>query len=352
MRTYQKTRALFSIRRVIALLLALLLPMNAFAAEDTPAQIYLYGEIHGQKAIYQQELDAWGACYARGMRHLFVEYAYYTAEYLNLWMRADNDELLSQLYQDWEGTLIHNMDTLSFLRAIKQRYPETIFHGTDIGHQYGSTGMRYLQLLRDSGQENSPAYFRTQEAIDQGRTYYTGFNEAYRENTMTENFRQAFDALDSEDVMGIYGSAHVDADGTDFLTGTVPTMAAQLRETYGEALHTQILALPEEMMKPMTMAGKRYSAVSIGEIDLSSLNKDYCKAAFYRLESAYADAKKRPLTGNSLPENNFPASIEVGQVFAICYKKKGGQTEWKYFRTDGKLWNEMLLAEEFSVETE
>lgn len=351
MRKLSNTRALFPIRRVIALLLALLLPMNAFAA-DTPAQIYLYGEIHGQKAIYQQELDAWGACYARGMRHLFVEYAYYTAEYLNLWMQADNDDILSQLYQDWEGTLIHNMDTLSFLRAIKQQYPETIFHGTDIGHQYGSTGMRYLQLLRNSGQENSPAYLRTQEAIDQGRTYYTSFNEAYRENTMTENFRQAFDALDGEDVMGIYGAAHVDADGTDFLTGTVPTMAAQLRETYAEALHTQILALPEETAKPLSMAGKQYSAVNIGEIDLTAMNAGYQKAAFFRLENAYADAKTFPLTGDSLPENNFPASIEAGQVFAVRYEKKDGQSEWKYFRTDGKLWNEMLLAEEFAVEAE
>lgn len=78
------------------------------------------------------------------MRHLFVELSYYTAEFLNIWMQSDNDNILELVYNDWNGTALYNPYTKEFFKNIKNKCPETIFHGTDVGHQYHSTGERFL----------------------------------------------------------------------------------------------------------------------------------------------------------------------------------------------------------------
>ena len=88
--------------------------------EKSVGQIYLYGELHGNKTIFEKELELWKSFYdEQNMRHLFVEFPYYTAEFLNLWMDAEDDTILNQLYQDWDGTAIHTEDTLDFFRKIK-----------------------------------------------------------------------------------------------------------------------------------------------------------------------------------------------------------------------------------------
>ncbi len=68
-------------------------------------QIYLYGEQHGSDPILEKELELWhGFYHNEGMRHLFIEFPYYTAQLLNIWMEADNDEILNAVYEDWAGT--------------------------------------------------------------------------------------------------------------------------------------------------------------------------------------------------------------------------------------------------------
>jgi len=53
------------------------------------------------------------------MRHLFVELPYYTAEFLNIWMKSDSDEILDELYNDWIGTALYNPYTKEFYKKIK-----------------------------------------------------------------------------------------------------------------------------------------------------------------------------------------------------------------------------------------
>ena len=53
---------------------------------------------------------------------------------------------------------------------------QIIFHGTDVGHQYGTTGERFLRYLKSKQQQNIPAYLRAQEIIQQGIAYYSGSN--------------------------------------------------------------------------------------------------------------------------------------------------------------------------------
>ena len=91
---------------LLALLVVMLCAFKSCTADkpETPpqpstGQIYLYGELHGNDNIYAAELEQWQSYYQeQNMRHLFVELPYYTAEFLNLWLQADNDDILNEIY--------------------------------------------------------------------------------------------------------------------------------------------------------------------------------------------------------------------------------------------------------------
>lgn len=106
------------------------------------------------------------------MRDLFVEFPYTDAQFLNLWMQADDDELLDLQFKDWGGTEGGTEVEKNFLKQIKEQYPETVFHGTDVGHTWESTGPRYLAYLEANGQKDSEEYRRAQENMEQGKRYY------------------------------------------------------------------------------------------------------------------------------------------------------------------------------------
>ena len=143
---YAKTKRMASLLCVLLLVLACF-GCSAPAGGTEKGQIYLYGELHSVPEINQKEFEIWDYYYhEEGMRHLFVEYPYFMAEYLNQWMQAEDDAILDQIYQDIEGTQGHAQATLDFLHSIKENCPETVFHGTDeetlsrgIGHLYGSS---------------------------------------------------------------------------------------------------------------------------------------------------------------------------------------------------------------------
>ena len=224
----------------LCMLLLCLLAPAAFAEQSTgsPAagQIYLCGETHATEDHIQRELALWNDLYQQGVRHLFVELPSYAASYLNLWMKADDDSILDRLYQEWSGTAMDSPVTRTFYQTIKAQYPETVFHGFDVGHQYNTTGNRYRLRLILSGQMGSADWALTQDTIRQGKTYYQTQDNAFRENQMAANLIHAFEALpDGTSIMVITGSAHSNLYGMD-VSGTVPCLANQLRQAYGSAL--------------------------------------------------------------------------------------------------------------------
>ena len=316
--------------------------------------IYLYGEEHASEVILEEEFELWNTYYHdNGMRDLFIELPYYSAEFLNLWMKSDNDDILEQLYRDWEGTAIHSQVVLDFYKQIKSECPETVFHGTDVGHQYQSTGERYLADLQETGQSSSSEQYQlAQEAIEQGQHYYQYSDDVYRENTMTENFIREFDRLNGVDVMGIYGAAHIGIDALDYTTNTIPCMANQLHERYGDAVHAEDLTLVHDAytVDTVQIGEKEYSASYFGKTDLSAILPDYQCREFWRLENAYDDFKDCPTTGNVLPYDNYPMEIDVGQIFMIKYTKADGSVITEYHRSDGHAWRGELATEEFSIE--
>lgn len=315
-----------------------------------PGDIFLYGEQHAVEGILEKELELWLSYYQNnGMRDLFVELPYYDAEYLNLWMQSADDVILEQLYQEWEGTALHAQAVLDFYKRIKADCPETVFHGTDVGHQYDTTGKRFLAYLESQGKEQSETYRRAMENIEQGRYYYEHADMVYRENKMVENFIREYDRLDGADIMGIYGNAHTAVGAMDYETRSVPCMAGQLHEKYGDALHTEDLTLQNEAERVDTIEidGKAYTASYFGKVDLSAVFPDFQCREFWRLEDAYGDFKNRPVTGNVLPYNNYPMAIEPGQVFLIVYTKADGTVIREYHRSDGNMWQGVYATEEF-----
>jgi len=315
--------------------------------------IYLYGEEHGKEKILNKELELWGEHYKQGMRHLFREAPYYSAEFLNIWMQSDSDEILDEIYDDLARTPAHNPYFKDFYKTIKSQYPETIFHGTDVGHQYDTTGERYLEYLRNNNLEDSEQYLLTKDAIRQGKFFYQYDDHTYRENMMTENFIREFDKLDGENVMGIYGAAHTGLDSMDFYN-TVPCMANQLKERYDDNVNSEDLSGLAKEIEPLRVdtikvAGKDYKASYFGIQDLSSL-RGYDFREFWRLEDAYDDFKDSPKNGNVLPYDNYPTLIETGQVFVTDVTKTDGSIEREYYRSDGNEWQGLPSTEGFTVE--
>ncbi len=323
-------------------------------SEPTPSQgkIYLYGEIHGVEDILNKEFELWRDYYHNNnMRHLFVELPYYTTEYLNIWMKSDNDGILDALYEDWKGTLAYNILIKKFYQNIKKECPETILHGTDVGHQNNTTGIRYLKYLELNKLKDSEQYLLTKEVIEQGIIYTTNDDHVYRENKMVENFIREFDKLDGEEIMGIYGAAHTGLDALDN-TNSVPCMAKQLKERYGDNIYSEDLSwIANEPIRIDTIKinGKEYKASYFGNEGMS-WSDAYTSREFWRLENAYDDFKENPKTGYGLPYNNYIMQVEKEQVFVIDYTKKDGSIERKYYRSDGNIWDNLPTTDEFNVD--
>lgn len=230
-------------RKSFLILICFLLIFSGCSKIDSydSGAVYLYGESHGNEKVLDKELEIWQKHYDLGYRHLFVELAYYHGELLNLWMQSNDDKILNELFEDWQGTAGYNEYSYNFYKSIKESCPETIFHGTDIGHQYETSGQRYLKYLEENGFEDSEKYEFTLKSIKQGEIYYRNNNRLYREKTMTENFIREFESLDGKSVVGFYGASHTDPKASAYGTKDVPCMAKRLYEKYGNSLHTKSL---------------------------------------------------------------------------------------------------------------
>ena len=194
-------------------------------------QIMLYGEAHGFREYYDIEFECWQELYGKGCRDLFVELPYYSAEFLNIWMYEDNDELIDQFFEEIQGTQSAVDEYNDFFHEIKSECPGTVFHGTDVGHQNDTTGKRYLRYLEENGLTDSEEYAKALECMRQGDEFHanddthTGMSPI-RESYMVSNFIRDYTG---GTVMGIYGSYHTDLNNPDL-------MAGQLKSHYGDVM--------------------------------------------------------------------------------------------------------------------
>jgi len=316
-------------------------------------QIYLYGEEHGVTAIIDKEYELWYDYYHNHeMRHLFIEASYCSAGFLNLWMQAEDDDLLDRLFVEKTNTAASHEDYKNFYKKIKSECPETIFHGTDVAHQYHSTGKRYLEYLEANNQKDSAEYKIAKDVIEQGELFSNSRSSTYRENMMVKNFIRELDALTQESIMGIYGSAHTGLDDFDY-SGQVKSMANQLNDLYPNQIVSEDLIYLAKNIEPervdqIEVNGKMYQASYYGKHSLDTF-KEYKYREFWRLEDAYDDFKDFMLKENVLPESNYPMTIEKAQVFVVDYTLTDGSIKRTYLRVDGYVWRNMLTSVEMSL---
>jgi len=325
---------------------------------DYSGQIYLYGESHGVQEIIEHEFSLWKNYYAGGMRHLFVELPYYTAEFLNIWMKEADDKFFNSVFEDWKGTASYNQFTFDFFKNIKKKCPETIFHGTDIGHQFDTTGERYLQYLTSKNLLNTEQHDRALKVIEQGKKCYAVKNDEKRfyierESLMVENFIFALGTIGNKNIMGIYGSAHTGLNNLDN-TGTIPCMANQLNALYPGMIYSEDLRTLLREMEPLrteiiTIEGKDYTAYYYGQQDMSWL-KGYVYREFRHLENAYDDLKDNIKTGDVLPFDNFPMNVKTGEVYVVDYTKTDNTKQRLIYIADGRIWKGKEATEEIKVE--
>ena len=190
-------------RWLALLLIAVLLASGCTAARQD--RLYLYGEFHANDELLQRELALWKDYYAGGMRDLFVELPYFTAQYLNRWMQADNDRILMEVYTDWKGSASYHQNVLDFYRGIKAAC---------------------------EGKRDTEEYRLASENIDQGLEFYRTQDGEFRENAMTQNLLREYRALGGGTVMGIYGAYHTSMTSDD----GVQTMASRLTEALGDSV--------------------------------------------------------------------------------------------------------------------
>jgi len=320
-------------------------------------RIFLFGEVHGIPEIMDRQLEIWGDFYHNyGMRHLFIEASYFTAQFLNIWMQADDDTILYQLFYDWRGSPAHNPHKLVFYRTIKNYFPETVFHGTDVGHQSASTGQRFIRHLTDNNLQDTESYRLTRESIAQFNHFNREGSHAVRAYYKPRNFIREFDRLGNQDVMAIHGGAHIASEYFLGYTG-VPSMATVLRERYGDAL--QIVDM-SHYASPRSEP-YRVDIISVGGIDFEASyfgidrhsfttgdGREIIGREFWRLENAYEYFRDNPLTGNVLPFHNFPMYVEVGQVFIMDIHLADGTVDRGYYRASGHYWNNLRSTQEFT----
>lgn len=226
-------------------------------------EIYLYGEIHGQEDLIEEEFDLWSAYYHKhGMRNLFLEIANFEAGLLNLWMKADNDDILEIFAKDY-GTIHGAKHYEAMLKKIKNDCPETVFYGTDISNFSESLGNTYLAYLEEENNINAEEIKRVKEVMASGlyrNSYldkYLGYDNAdfhirkmadFREDRLTENFIYEYNRLDDKRIMGIYGAYHIsNPTNHDMIDGHI--MGDRLSSTYGDILFREIIAKDEHFNK-------------------------------------------------------------------------------------------------------
>lgn len=308
-----------------------------------PAGIYLCAELHSEQNCLDKELQRWGEFYAKGARHLFMEQTYAFIAYINEWMHTDSDDILNEVFEDLKGTQMASPLMKDFFQKIKSNYPETIFHSTDLGHQYATTGARYVKKLEDEGREDTEEYRRAVENNESGKEFYdlgdydTVEGGNYRESKLVEYFIKEYEALSGEFIMGIYGWGHMELDSTHCFEGTDQQLVIQLKEKYGDLVQVEGMTWREPIRtEKMTVKGKEYDATYYGETDTSDWEWKFVEYRVWRLENAYEDLK------DCTPDYSigfwdvcyYPLKVEKDEIYVIDFVDKDGNIDRYYYKSD------------------
>lgn len=307
-------------------------------------KIYLYGEMHSNKMHLEEELKLIEKHYNEGVRDLFTENSIAGAEYLNMWMKEKDNKILDELMKDIEGTAAGTALTRKFYIKIKEKFPEIVFHGTDVSHQYFSTGSRYLEYLKADGGSKEKIKL-VEENNEQGKVFSTKKREEerdfwkYREEKMIENFKKAYERLGNKSIIGIYGGAHIDiSEGNVWRNETDNIlMAEKLKKVYGENLVlrdlTKELGNKKQDIKPkeeiLKINGKDYKTKYFGK---ENNNYKDAELEVWILENALDDFKEFKEIGKG-EFDGIPVFAMGNCIFRVKFTYKDGREKVQFYRT-------------------
>lgn len=334
------------------LVLALMLSGCGMPEQDPTTQsgwILLLGEDHGRASYMEAELEQWQFYYEEhGMRHLFVEFGYCSAQILNLWMQSEDDAWLELWFENLQETEAYVEATMKLMRGIKDTCPETVFHGTDVEHQYRTTGAAYIAYLEENGQRESEQYILAQEGIEQAKTFYRELDWGYREQCMVDNFVREFESLNGESVMGIYGAVHAAWDGATFNYPDVPCMANQLKNRYVDQVVCwdvfSFVKLRKEEVQTISVSGREFGARLVKKVQGYAAGMDAVSRSCWILEESGEPFTQWKGTGEYLSMDECPA-MRLGSVIVVEIEKKDGSKEQIVYRCDGGRVDGKLAAE-------
>lgn len=327
-------------------------PREVLEAEPSTGSILLCGEYHRNPDHLNRELVLWQKCYEKGVRHFIQEWSYYDTMFLNQWMAAEDDAILES-FKGPNG-LIRSEYEEDFYRQIKTRFPETVFHGIDVENAYQAEP-KMLAALEERGLKDSEDYRLVLQNIQQGEKAHQlaaqyngdlkGEAASYREDRMYENFVRTFDAMEGEDVMGVFGGAHVGGNYGGTLWNDGDYFAQKLRARYGDQVTAvdltafqpsmDILTEPLETVE-LEVNGKTYSADYYGLYDISDQLIDHKSREIWQLEGAYDDLSAWTATGKTLSFDYYPMAPKVFHAYAIRYTLNDGSERWEYHLYNGR----------------
>ena len=285
--------------------------------------LYLYGEIHGSEVINYTEFELWNNFYKTGLRHLFMELPYFYTGFINRWMKMKDDQILDELFI---GDVVGDSEyDRNFFKQIKELCPETVFHGTDIGHKFDTLGTAYLKSLSPYSNE----YKITSENISQAKEYYDFIQESkngdysagshIREKYMAKNFIRELESVNSCDIVGIYGEAHLFSDSADTF-GIEQNMLSMIEKYYANGINIE-KTLVRDIITPI----KKIKSIIFGkEYDISFFgglytpwdeNADYI--TFSKIENAFSHFKNLSKKDNIIPASMYPVTVLKNDVFII-----------------------------------
>lgn len=323
-------------------------------------QIFIYGETHGDQGILEEEFDIRHNYYkSYGFRHLLIEFSVVTAEKLNAYLRSDTDEIWNTMFMNFieSKASCATIHFYYFIKKIKENCPETIFHGIDVAEGHGNdinNIVNYLNSLIKKGELNKDLFEKAKnnfiDAIFYNENRGTKDGESYREEKMAENVLNEFNSLKNYNVMGIFGSAHTDKNGSNFFFKNSPNMGNMLDKNIGYNLYSESLdsfangdrTKPDKdfienelgYKDPSSIDLNSYEYIYLGKKDMTNFSDLYKERTFYLVENAYEDFKNIPLTGEVLPFDNYPVEIELNNVYAIDYLTYDNEIVRKYYRSD------------------
>lgn len=288
------------------------------------APLTLVGETHGNQEQKTYELDLWRQMYDRGSRDLILELGEAHALWLKRWMRADNDNLLDELFTSVRGTLEDSQPTREFFLEIKRHCPQTRFWGVDVNHQYATIGewavTRPLNLppeeIESLKKNNEQGQVYTRLKIEGDAPQAT----EYREEQLTNNLLALPALKEKTPILGIFGSDHL------FNTGRTSggCMARRLEGKVADGLklidarretakaEPQSFALFGRTVQGLVFPPSEFHIPGISEV----LGTD---RRFIRLEIE-GDLPDLTPSGDHLTAVNFPFAPEPGELYLVEYR--------------------------------